>query len=72
MSLRNDRLLCASGRLHAAAEALTDAADLLSMVDRRLEAGANTLALAADNLMGATLSHVVLVPMEFDEEGDAS
>lgn len=72
MSLRNDRFLCASGRLHAAAEALTDAAELLSMVDRRLEAGANTLALAADNLMGNVLSEVVLAPMEFDNGNGTS
>lgn len=72
MSLRNDRFLSASGRLHAAAEALTDAAELLSMVDRRLEAGANTLALAADNLMGNVLSEVVLAPMEFDDGNGTS
>lgn len=64
---RNDQLLLAAAQIGNAAEALTTAGTRLTRIDRRMEAAANSLALAADNLMGHVLHHVALEEMAASE-----
>ena len=71
MPVRNDQLLKAGSKLSAAAEYLTLAGEDLTLVDRRLEAAANSLALAADNLLGNVLREVTLAALEWTDGEDA-
>ncbi|HSX67123.1 hypothetical protein [Nocardioides sp.] len=64
---RNDQLLLAAAQISDAADSLTGAGNRLTRIDRRIEAAANSLALAADNLMGHVLRQVAMEDLAADE-----